>query len=95
VYVYDAGKVQVLQLTQKSIIKELDQVSQMEDYENLLEWDFILSKKGAGLTTEYTLRPAPRKKGSQEHLDAAWLEAKAEGFDISRLLSGGNPFKAA
>lgn len=94
VYVYDAGKVQVLQLTQKSIIKELDTISQMEDYENLLEWDFILSKKGSGLTTEYTLRPAPRKKGSQEHLDSAWIEAKAEGFDISRLLTGANPFKA-
>jgi len=95
VYVFDAGTVQVLQLTQKSIIKELDTISQMEDYENLLEWDFILSKKGSGLTTEYTLRPAPRKKGSQEHIDAAWLEATAEGFDISRLLTGGNPFKAA
>jgi hypothetical protein len=88
------GKVQVLQLTQKSIIKELDTISQLEDYDNLLEWDFILSKKGSGLTTEYTLRPAPRKKGSQEHIDSAWIEAKAEGFDISRLLTGANPFKA-
>ena len=95
VYSYEVGKVQVLQLTQKSIIKELDTISQMEDYEDLLAWDFLLSKKGSGLTTEYTLRPAPRKKGSQEHIDAAWLEAKSEGFDISRLLTGGNPFKAA
>ena len=67
----------------------------MEDYENLLEWDFTISKKGSGLLTEYTVRPVPRKKGSQEHVDASWLEAKAEGFDISRLLTGGNPFKAA
>jgi hypothetical protein len=66
----------------------------MEDYENLLEWDFTISKKGSGLLTEYTVRPVPRKKGSQEHVDAAWLEAKAEGFDISRLLTGANPFKA-
>jgi len=95
VYNYESGKVQVLQITQKSILKEIDQISQMEDYENLLEWDFTISKKGSGLLTEYTVRPVPRKKGSQEHVDAAWLEAKAEGFDISRLLSGGNPFKAA
>lgn len=95
VYNYESGKVQVLQIPQKSVIKELDQISQMEDYENLLEWDFTVSKKGSGLLTEYTLRPVPRKKGSQEHIDAAWLEAKAEGFDISRLLTGGNPFKAA
>lgn len=93
VYSYDAGKVQVLSITQKSIIKELDQISQMEDYANLLEWDFTVSKKGTGLLTEYTVRPVPRKKGSQEHIDAAWAEAKAEGFQIERLLVGGNPFK--
>ena len=95
VYNYESGKVQVLQITQKSILKEIDQISQMEDYENLLEWDFTISKKGSGLLTEYTVRPVPRKKGSQEHIDAAWLEAKSEGFDITRLLTGGNPFKAA
>jgi hypothetical protein len=67
----------------------------MEDYAELLAWDFQLSKKGSGLLTEYTLRPVPRKRGSQEHIDAAWLEAKSNGFDISRLLTGGNPFKAA
>jgi hypothetical protein len=95
VYSFDAGAVQVLSLTQKSILKELDQISQMEDYEDLLAWDFQLSKKGSGLLTEYTLRPVPRKKGSQEHIDAAWLEVKSNGFDLSRLLTGGNPFKAA
>ena len=95
VYNFDTGNVQVLSLTQKSILKELDQISQMDDYEDLLAWDFSLSKKGAGLTTEYTLRPVPRKKGAQEHIDAAWIEAKSAGFDITRLLTGGNPFKAA
>jgi hypothetical protein len=95
VYSFDAGTVQVLSLTQKSILKELDQISQMEDYAELLAWDFQLSKKGSGLLTEYTLRPVPRKKGAQEHIDAAWLEAKSNGFDLGRLLTGGNPFKAA
>ena len=94
VYGYDTGKVQVLQITQKSIIKELDAISQLEDYENLLEWDFQITKAGTGLTTTYTVRPMPRKKGSQEHIDAAWLEAKSDGFDITRLYTGGNPFKA-
>jgi hypothetical protein len=95
IFSFDTGKVQVLQITQKSILKELDAISQMEDYSNLLEWDMIISKKGSGLTTEYTVRPAPRKKGSQEHVDAAWIEAKESGFDIQRLLTGGNPFKPA
>jgi hypothetical protein len=94
VYNFDSGKIQVLQITQKSILKEMDSISQMEDYAELLAWDFNISKKGSGLTTEYTVRPVPRKKGAQEHIDAAWLEATSEGFDISRLLTGANPFKA-
>lgn len=95
VFNYDSGSVQVMSLTQKSILRELDAISQEEDYADLMAWDFTLSKKGTGLTTEYKLRPAPRKKGSQDHIDSAWDEAKTNGFDISRLITGGNPFKAA
>jgi len=83
-----------MSVSQKSILRELDAISQEEDYTNLLEWDFTLSKKGSGLTTEYKLRPAPRKKGSDATISAAWQEVKAAGFHISRLLTGGNPFKA-
>ena len=36
VYNFDSGNVQVLSLTQKSILKELDAISQEEDYEDLL-----------------------------------------------------------
>ena len=93
VFNHDAGSVQVLQVSQKSINREFDSISQMEDYSNLLEWDFVLGKEGNGLNTEYSLRAVPRKKGSQEAVDAAWEESKSNGFDVSRLLSGGNPFK--
>ena len=94
IFSYEAGAVQVFSVPQKSILRELDALSQEEDYANLIEWDFTLAKKGSGLNTEYKLRPAPRKKGSDAVIAAAWEEAKAGGFDISRLLTGGNPFKA-
>ena len=93
VFNYEAGTVQVMSISQKSILRELDAISQEEDYSNLLEWDFTLSKKGSGLTTEYKLRPAPRKKGSDATINAAWEEANAAGFAIERLMVGGNPFK--
>lgn len=93
VYNYDGDKVEVLPLTQKTLINEFDSISQMEDYEDLLAWDFVLGKEGTGLETKYSLRPAPRKKGSQPHIEEAWSEARASGFDITRLISGGNPFK--
>jgi hypothetical protein len=94
VFNFEAGTVQVLSISQKSILRELDAISQEEDYANLTEWDFTLSKKGAGLTTEYKLRPAPRKKGSDATISAAWEEAKSNNFQLDRLLTGGNPFKA-
>ena len=94
VYNYDTSAVQIMQLSQKSIIRELDGISQMEDYANLLEHDFVLGKEGNGLNTEYSLRPVPRKKGSEKAIGGAWTEAQESGFEIGRLLTGENPFKA-
>nr|BAR39143.1 hypothetical protein [uncultured Mediterranean phage uvMED] len=94
VYNYEASSVQIMQLSQKSLQNELDDISQMEDYANMLEWDFVMGKEGNGLETRYSLRTAPRKKGSQATIEAAWTEARAAGFDIGRLLTGENPFKA-
>jgi hypothetical protein len=94
IFNYEAGAVQVMSISQKSILRELDAISQEEDYADLLQWDFTLSKKGSGLTTEYKLRPAPRKKGSDATIATAWEEVKAAGFNLDRLLVNGNPFKA-
>lgn len=95
VYNFETGTIQVLQMSQKSLIKELDNISQIEDYANLLEWDFVMGKTGQGLTTEYSLRPVPRKGATQKQIDKAWTAALTDGFDITRLIGGGNPFKEA
>ena len=58
----------------------------------------VLLNKGRNLLVavkEYKLLPLPRKKGADEAIDAAWNEVQAKGFDINRLLGGGDPFKAA
>ena len=73
-------------------MKELDALSQSEDYANLLEWDFTISRTGMKLNTEYRIVPGPRKKGMQEKIDAAMQDADAKGYDINQLLVGGNPF---
>jgi hypothetical protein len=93
VYNYEADEVQVFNLTQKSIIRELDSISQTEDYEDLTATDFTLGKEGMGLNTEYKLLPVPRKKGADANIAAKWEEAKSAGFALERLLVGGNPFK--
>lgn len=95
VYNYDTSRIEILQLGQKSLIRELDAISQMPDYDDLLAVDFLLGKEGSGLSTEYKLTPVPRKKGADKDITAAWEDTRSAGFDLSRLLSGADPFKAA
>ena len=94
VYNYDTAKIEILQLSQKGLIRELDQISQQEDFADILATDFTLGREGAGLTTEYSLRPCPQRTKDNATVEAALKEAVAAGFDITRLLGGGNPFKA-
>ena len=93
VYNFETNSVQVMSLTHKSLIREIDKLSQMEDYEDILAWDFVLEKEGTGLNTEYNLRIVPRKKTAQKAIEDAWAKACDDGFDINRLMTGGNPFK--
>ena len=92
VFEHDSQEVKIFQATQKGIIKEFDKISQMEDYSDLLAWDFVLSREGTGLKTEYSLRAVPRKKGTSPLIEATYAEAKDSGFDIKELMTGGNPF---
>ena len=73
-------------------MKEIDALSQSEDYSNLQEWDFTISRTGMKLNTEYRIVPGPRKKGFDEKIEAAKADADAKGFDLNQLLIGGNPF---
>ena len=91
VYNYDLERVQVFSWTQKTITQQFDVISQLEDYEDMTECDFYLSREGQGTDTKYTVQAAPLKKAMAKAVDEAW-EAEKE-FDLERLLKGGNPFK--
>jgi len=92
VFNHESQKVEIFSATQKGIIKEFDKISQMEDYADLLAWDFVLSREGTGLRTEYSLRAVPRKKGTSPLIEATYQEQKDNGFEIKELMTGGNPF---
>ena len=92
VFDYADEKVKIFEITQKTLMKELDGISQSEDYEDLHSWDLVFSRKGLKMNTEYKILPGPRKKGMQEKIDAAWAEAESKGYDLQQLLVGGSPF---
>tara|TARA_A100000171_G_C2098604_1_gene128446 strand:+ start:500 stop:1102 length:603 start_codon:yes stop_codon:yes gene_type:complete len=94
VYNYDMERVQVFSWTQKTVTQALDNISQLEDYEDsMTECDFYLSRDGEGTDTRYTVQAAPKKKAMAKTVDESWDAAQDEGFDLSRLIDGGDPFK--
>jgi hypothetical protein len=95
VFDYADEKVKVFEITQKTLMKELDGISQSEDYEDFAAWDMVFSRKGLKMNTEYKILPGPRKKGMQEKIDAAWSAAQGKGYDLQQLLVGGSPFGEA
>ena len=91
-YDYADSKIKVFEITQKTLIKELDKLSQDEDYADIHAWDLKVNRTGLKMNTEYSILPSPRKKGSDEEIKAAWSAAEEAGYDLSQLLVGGNPF---
>ena len=88
---YESESIGILSLSQKSLIRAIDEISQSEDYAVLTDWDFSISREGTGLATEYTLLPLPPKADRKE-IKEAYEKAILAGFQIKQLISGGNPF---
>ena len=86
------SKIKVFEITQKTLIKELDKLSQDEDYADIHAWDLKVNRTGLKMNTEYSILPSPRKKGSDDEIKAAWSAAEESGYDLQQLLVGGNPF---
>ena len=95
VFDYQTETIKVLEIGQKGLMKELDKLSQEEEYSDLSAWDMKISRTGVKLNTEYRLMPIPRKKGSDEKIAAAVADSISKGYEINQLLVGGNPFGAA
>lgn len=95
VFDYQTESIKVLEIGQKGLMKELDALSQSEDYANLHDWDFTISRTGMKLNTEYRIVPGPRKKGMQEKIDSTWSEAESKGYNLQALIVGESPFGEA
>lgn len=96
VYNYATSSVQVLEWSQSTITQALDEISQMEDYRDCMtKIDLVIKRTGQSKETRYSLNAVPRKKGATDAINLAWKEAKEKGFDLTRLLDGGDVFKAA
>lgn len=92
VWNYEDERVQVLELTQSTIRREISALVDNDEWGTpVLTYAITVSREGEKLTTKYTVTPSPAKDIPVEILDA-WKEAQDKGFDVSRLMDGGNPF---
>lgn len=87
-YVWDYSKQDlfVMEITQSTIKKALEEYALNSDWGDLKQYDIKIKKEGAGKDTNYTVIPVPHKPISQDIIEAlnfapVRLEALYEGKD--------------
>lgn len=85
VYNYSEEAVQILELTQKSLIQSLQGLYRSEDWGDPKEYDIVIERKGEKLETEYAVRPIPPKKFIKEVGDVSKI-------NLGALYESGDPF---
>ena len=97
VFNYDAEAVQVFQFSQQSLAGPIiDALSDEEVEAEPHLYDFVMSATGTGREKRYSVLPVPgrrRKADADKTVAAAWEAVLEKGFDLSVLLSGGDPYK--
>ncbi len=85
--VYNHQKLQVLEITQKSILKALKSYVESEEYGHPSGYDLTIEKKGDGLNTEYTVIVSPPKPLSDEIVEAVG----STSCDLQKIFDGEYP----
>jgi hypothetical protein len=89
VYNYEAKQIQVLEITQKTIMSPLYELEQSPDWGDLKNYDVEITKKKEGDKTNYITQAIPPKAVAPEILTAL-EESKV---DLSKLFDGKYPIE--
>lgn len=88
VWNYSADRVQILQLTQKSIMQAITSLVENEEWGDPKNYDINVHKEGEMLTTEYTVTPSPHKEINPEIVKAY----NEMSINLTALFTGDDPF---
>ena len=97
VYNWDVNHVQVLEVSHVSLGRQFAKYGLNKKYsKNLLDWDFELSKIKADMV-RYELLIVPRDEDEHDEgaMAKAWLQTQKSGFDLNRIVVGGDPYSEA
>lgn len=91
VWNYKENRLQVLEITQKTIQKAIKAITQDDDWGNPVGnngYDIVVTRSGEGFDTEYQVTPKPKKALDKEVVEA-YKKAK---INVEALYSGDDPF---
>lgn len=83
VYNYKTKKVQVMEVTQKTIMAAIQALVSNSKWGAPMGYDITVTREGDGLETEYTVMPEPHSPAP---------EVSASGIKLEALFEGGDPF---
>lgn len=86
VWNYNQQCVRILEITQSTIQKSIQDLSRNEEWGAPYEYDLKITRKGEDLKTEYSVMPSPKRTLPEEIKEAAlakpcYLEALFQGAD--------------
>jgi hypothetical protein len=88
VWNYQQKQVQLLQISQKSVMDGMLSYIKNDDWGNpIMNYSFTIDKKGTGLKTVYTVMANPKKDIPAE-ITTTW-EVEKDNFDLEAMLFGG------
>ena len=91
VYNYATEAIEILQLTQVSIMKAIRDYAQDEDWGNPKGYDIKITRSGQKLDTEYIVSAKPAKELDKEVVK----KFEAKKINLEALYEGKNPFEAS
>src|SRR3990167_2681636 len=90
VYNYGLKRVQILELTQKKILRTIKGLYKSKDWGSPLGYDINIIKSGKSFYTTYEIIPSPPKELDSD-VKEVWEKVKGK-VKIEALYSGGDPF---
>lgn len=89
VYNYSDKKIQILELTQKTLISAIKGYNDNPKWGNPINYDVTVTRTGQGKETEYLIDHDPKEEMDKEILK----QYKAMNINLDALYVGGNPFE--
>lgn len=89
VFNYRTSSLQIMQITQMTIMRVIKSLTKDEDWGNPKEYDIVVTRAGEGMETEYTVTAKPHKEF--EHKEVL---KQLKTIDLEALFEGVNPFEA-